>query len=108
MRVPSILFVIQGAVPFHIQVGWLWCLDNAYYLAYFMNNILFSLFCVIQGAELAAHEGKSAAALAACRTLAEELTELRFPAPRILAFKVSSSRFLKKSVNFAMEFPYSL
>ena len=26
--------------------------------------------------------------MAACRTLAEELTELRFPAPRILAFKV--------------------
>ncbi|KAJ9696836.1 hypothetical protein PVL29_008843 [Vitis rotundifolia] len=40
------------------------------------------------GAELAADEGKSAAALAACRTLAEELTESRFPAPRILAFKV--------------------
>ncbi|PIN15613.1 hypothetical protein CDL12_11757 [Handroanthus impetiginosus] len=44
------------------------------------------------GAELAAHEGKSAAALAACRTLAEELTELRFPAPRILAFKEGSSQ----------------
>lgn len=42
----------------------------------------------VQGAELGAQEGKSAAALAACRTLAEELTELRFPAPRILAFKV--------------------
>lgn len=41
-----------------------------------------------QGAELAAQDGKSAAALAACRTLAEELTETRFPAPRILAFKV--------------------
>lgn len=41
-----------------------------------------------QGAELAVQEGRSAAALAACRTLAEELTELRFPAPRILAFKV--------------------
>ncbi|XP_057995882.1 protein transport protein SEC23 A isoform X2 [Hevea brasiliensis] len=40
------------------------------------------------GTELAADEGRSAAALAACRTLAEELTELRFPAPRILAFKV--------------------
>ncbi|KAL0457710.1 UNVERIFIED_CONTAM: hypothetical protein Slati_0398200 [Sesamum latifolium] len=44
------------------------------------------------GAELAAQEGKSAAALAACRTLAEELTELRFPAPRILAFKEGSSQ----------------
>ncbi|PON88785.1 Sec23/Sec [Trema orientale] len=44
------------------------------------------------GAELAADEGKSAAALAACRTLAEELTELRFPAPRILAFKEGSSQ----------------
>jgi hypothetical protein len=42
-----------------------------------------------QGAELAAQEGQSAAALAACRTLAEELSELRFPAPRILSFKVS-------------------
>lgn len=45
-------------------------------------------FLIVQGGELAAEEGKSAAALAACRTLAEELTELRFPAPRILAFKV--------------------
>lgn len=44
------------------------------------------------GAELAALEGKSAAALAACRTLAEELTDLRFPAPRILAFKEGSSQ----------------
>uniref|UniRef100_A0A6N2MZF5 Proline-tRNA ligase class II C-terminal domain-containing protein n=1 Tax=Salix viminalis TaxID=40686 RepID=A0A6N2MZF5_SALVM len=44
------------------------------------------------GAELAADEGKSAAALAACRTLAEEITELRFPAPRILAFKEGSSQ----------------
>ncbi|XP_010522855.1 PREDICTED: protein transport protein SEC23 [Tarenaya hassleriana] len=43
------------------------------------------------GAELSADEGKSAAALAACRTLAEELTEFRFPAPRILAFKEGSS-----------------
>lgn len=45
-------------------------------------------FCGPQGAELAADEVKSAAALAACRTLAEELSEVRFPAPRILAFKV--------------------
>ncbi|CAH1417381.1 unnamed protein product [Lactuca virosa] len=44
------------------------------------------------GAELSAQEGRSAAALAACRTLAEELTELRFPAPRILAFKEGSSQ----------------
>lgn len=44
------------------------------------------------GAEVAAQEGKNAAALAACRTLAEELTELRFPAPRILAFKEGSSQ----------------
>ncbi|KAJ6404516.1 hypothetical protein OIU84_012652 [Salix udensis] len=44
------------------------------------------------GAELAADEGRSAAALAACRTLAEEITELRFPAPRILAFKEGSSQ----------------
>ncbi|KAK9274533.1 hypothetical protein L1049_021782 [Liquidambar formosana] len=44
------------------------------------------------GAELAAQEGRSAAALAACRTLAEELTESRFPAPRILAFKEGSSQ----------------
>ncbi|KAA8542987.1 hypothetical protein F0562_021518 [Nyssa sinensis] len=43
------------------------------------------------GAELAAQEGRSAAALAPCRTLAEELTEMRFPAPRILAFKEGSS-----------------
>ncbi|CAH9069568.1 unnamed protein product [Cuscuta epithymum] len=44
------------------------------------------------GAELDAQDGKGAAALAACRTLAEELTELRFPAPRILAFKEGSSQ----------------
>ncbi|KAK4777342.1 hypothetical protein SAY87_017529 [Trapa incisa] len=44
------------------------------------------------GAELAVDEGRSAATLAACRTLAEELTELRFPAPRILAFKEGSSQ----------------
>ncbi|OVA10291.1 zinc finger protein [Macleaya cordata] len=44
------------------------------------------------GAELAAQEGRSAAALAACRTLAEELSEFRFPAPRILAFKEGSSQ----------------
>nr|XP_043606963.1 protein transport protein SEC23 isoform X1 [Erigeron canadensis] len=44
------------------------------------------------GAELAAQDGRSAAALAACRTLAEELTETRFPAPRILAFKEGSSQ----------------
>lgn len=44
------------------------------------------------GGELAAQEGKSAAALAACRTLAEELTDVRFPAPRILAFKEGSSQ----------------
>ncbi|RVX01620.1 hypothetical protein CK203_017394 [Vitis vinifera] len=44
------------------------------------------------GAELASDEGKSASALAACRTLAEELTESRFPAPRILAFKEGSSQ----------------
>ncbi|GMJ09267.1 hypothetical protein like AT4G01810 [Hibiscus trionum] len=44
------------------------------------------------GAELAADEARSAAALAACRTLAEEVTELRFPAPRILAFKEGSSQ----------------
>ncbi|XP_052186339.1 protein transport protein SEC23 [Diospyros lotus] len=44
------------------------------------------------GGELASQEGKSAAALAACRTLAEELTDMRFPAPRILAFKEGSSQ----------------
>ncbi|GKV23320.1 hypothetical protein SLEP1_g33064 [Rubroshorea leprosula] len=44
------------------------------------------------GAELAADEVRSASALAACRTLAEELSELRFPAPRILAFKEGSSQ----------------
>lgn len=44
------------------------------------------------GADLSTQEGKSAAALAACRTLAEELTEQRFPAPRILSFKEGSSQ----------------
>jgi len=52
-----------------------------------------------QGAELASQEGKSAAALAACRTLAEELTENRFPAPRILAFKVCLSPFVFPYIN---------
>ncbi|XP_057549453.1 protein transport protein SEC23 A [Amaranthus tricolor] len=44
------------------------------------------------GAELAAQEVNCAAALAACRTLAEELSESRFPAPRILAFKEGTSQ----------------
>lgn len=44
------------------------------------------------GAELAAQEANCAAALAACRTLAEELSESRFPAPRILAFKEGTSQ----------------
>uniref|UniRef100_A0A7N0UWI4 Protein transport protein SEC23 n=2 Tax=Kalanchoe fedtschenkoi TaxID=63787 RepID=A0A7N0UWI4_KALFE len=44
------------------------------------------------GAELAADEARCAAALAACRTLAEELSEIRFPAPRILAFREGSSQ----------------
>ncbi|KAG6784971.1 hypothetical protein POTOM_010685 [Populus tomentosa] len=47
---------------------------------------------LVLGAELAADEGRSAAALAACRTLAEEITELRFLAPRILAFKEGTSQ----------------
>lgn len=51
-------------------------------------GLMFSITWWYQGAELASQEGKSAATLAACRTLAEELTETRFPAPRILAFKV--------------------
>uniref|UniRef100_A0A803N8G5 Protein transport protein SEC23 n=1 Tax=Chenopodium quinoa TaxID=63459 RepID=A0A803N8G5_CHEQI len=44
------------------------------------------------GAELSAQEINCAAALAACRTLAEELSESRFPAPRILAFKEGTSQ----------------
>ncbi|KAL8139049.1 hypothetical protein V2J09_005050 [Rumex salicifolius] len=44
------------------------------------------------GFELSVQDGKCAAALAACRTLAEELSESRFPAPRILAFKEGSSQ----------------
>lgn len=44
------------------------------------------------GAELSAQEVNCAAALAACRTLAEELSESRFPAPRILAFKEGTSQ----------------
>ena len=70
-------------------------------LSHLIVVTLIQLFLFIggpQGAELAAEEGKSAAALAACRTLAEELTEMRFPAPRILAFKVRS--FLLRSFIF--------
>uniref|UniRef100_A0A803N4K5 Protein transport protein SEC23 n=1 Tax=Chenopodium quinoa TaxID=63459 RepID=A0A803N4K5_CHEQI len=44
------------------------------------------------GAELSAQEINCAAALAACRSLAEELSESRFPAPRILAFKEGTSQ----------------
>lgn len=61
------------------------------------------------GAELAAQEGRSAAALAACRTLAEELTELRFPAPRILAFKEGSSQaryFIPRMIPAHKDPPY--
>ncbi|KAG8387231.1 hypothetical protein BUALT_Bualt03G0231700 [Buddleja alternifolia] len=61
------------------------------------------------GAELTAHEGKSAAALAACRTLAEELTEMRFPAPRILAFKEGSSEaryFISRLIPAHKDPPY--
>ncbi|KAH9310868.1 hypothetical protein KI387_025903 [Taxus chinensis] len=43
------------------------------------------------GADLAVQKGKNAAALSACRTLAKELTEQRFPAPCILSFKVNFS-----------------
>nr|GFA09368.1 protein transport protein SEC23 [Tanacetum cinerariifolium] len=39
-----------------------------------------------------AQEGRSAATLAACRTLAEELTEMSFQACRILAFREASSQ----------------
>ena len=56
----------------------------------------------LQGAELATQEGQSAAALAACRTLAEELSELRFPAPRILSFRVS---FPVLNLNFHFQIP---
>ncbi|CAN0885199.1 Protein transport protein SEC23 [Linum grandiflorum] len=61
------------------------------------------------GAELAMEEGRKAAALAACRTLAEELTELRFPAPRILAFKEGSSQaryFVSRLIPARKDPPY--
>ncbi|KAL3687097.1 hypothetical protein R1sor_013406 [Riccia sorocarpa] len=49
------------------------------------------------GLDVAANEALSAASSAACRTLANELTESRFPSPRMLAFKEASSqsRYLK-------------
>lgn len=49
------------------------------------------------GSDLAYDETLSAAALAACRTLVEELTEQRFPAPRVLTFKegTSQARYLQ-------------
>jgi hypothetical protein len=43
----------------------------------------------VQGLRVAADEAKNAEAQAACRTLAQELTEQRFPAPRMLSFKVT-------------------
>ncbi|KAG0623865.1 hypothetical protein M758_3G207500 [Ceratodon purpureus] len=44
------------------------------------------------GLRVAADEAKNAEAQAACRTLAQELTEQRFPAPRMLSFKEASSQ----------------
>lgn len=68
-------------------------LINSYYVfcswVVSVSNSCLFMYCWLKGAELSADEGRSASALAACRTLAEELTEFRFPAPRILAFKVS-------------------
>ncbi|KAL5981692.1 Protein transport protein Sec23A [Asimina triloba] len=61
------------------------------------------------GSELVAQEGRSAAALAACRTLAEELTEHRFPAPRILIFKEGSSEaryILSRLIPAHKDLPY--
>ncbi|KAE8697976.1 Sec23/Sec24 protein transport family protein isoform 2 [Hibiscus syriacus] len=58
--------------------------DVFIWLVYKLNRLL----------ALASDEARSAAALAACRTLAEELTEFRFPAPRILAFKIFLSLLL--------------
>lgn len=47
------------------------------------------VFCFhVQGLRIAQDEVKNAEAQAACRTLAQELTEQRFPAPRMLSFKV--------------------
>lgn len=43
------------------------------------------------GSEVSKDESRSAAVLAACRTLAHELSEHRFPAPRTVAFKEGSS-----------------
>lgn len=65
------------------------------FVCLFLDVIPCHFIGCIQGAELDAQEGKGAAALAACRTLAEELTEVRFPAPRILAFKVFLFLILK-------------
>ena len=42
----------------------------------------------VQGLRVAADEAKNSEAQAACRTLVQELTEQRFPAPRALSFKV--------------------
>ena len=43
----------------------------------------------VQGLRVARDEAKNAEAQAACLTLAQELTEQRFPAPRMLSFKVN-------------------
>ena len=45
----------------------------------------------MQGLRVAGDEAKSAEAQEACHTLAQELTEQRFPAPRMLSFKVTKS-----------------
>lgn len=50
-------------------------------------------FCLVQGSMVVGDEAKSAESQAACHTLAHELTEQRFPAPRMLSFKVLPCTF---------------
>ncbi|GJX79245.1 protein transport protein Sec23 [Tanacetum coccineum] len=60
-------------------------------------------------AELAAQEERSATTLAACKTLTEELTEMRFPAPRNLAFieGISQARYFVSRLSPAHKDPPS-
>jgi hypothetical protein len=44
----------------------------------------------VQGSRLVRDDAKNAEAQAACRTLAQEFTEQRFPTPRMLSFKVNN------------------
>ncbi|XP_057795260.1 uncharacterized protein LOC131011485 isoform X2 [Salvia miltiorrhiza] len=62
-------------------------------------------YVLFSGCSTAAYKGKRAAALAACRTLAEDPTKLCFPATKIVAFKEPAFRRLIFITMLAWENP---